>query len=221
MEARNLIKIADPIAGNPYQILKKNVSLIKRMKTVYCGTKNKYFIYIFTILFQVILLFTFLVIFYFNYVNQVEKNAFISQIHLAVDDLTGNLKDIIKYLSTDAKQAIIVDINTEIQNIKKNANHAQIDKNNNHLENLSFELILSILAGFCVFIVVVTMGNYCLPLLSTAKEGLLSLAFVALTEFIFLQIVAKNYISADPNLIRYNISKALNKDAKKFINSSQ
>jgi hypothetical protein len=191
------------------------------MKTVYCGTKNKYLIYIFTILFQVILLFTFLVIFYFNYVNQVEKNAFISQIHLAVDDLTGNLTDIIKYLPTDAKQAIIVRINTEIQNIKKNSNHAQIDKNNNHLENLSFELILSIMAGFCVFITILTMGNYCLPLLSTAKEGLLSLAFVALTEFIFLQIVAKNYISADPNLIRYNISKALNKDAKKFINSSQ
>jgi hypothetical protein len=30
MEARNLIKIEDLIAGNPYQILKKNVSLIKK-----------------------------------------------------------------------------------------------------------------------------------------------------------------------------------------------
>ena len=188
------------------------------MKALYCGTKNKSIVYIFTILFQVILLFTFLIIFYFDYVNQVEKNAFIAQINSAVDDLTAELRD---KLPEYNYSPLIKSINSEIETIKKTANHTQIDKNNKYLENLSFEIILSTIAGFSVFIAIITMNNYCLPLLSTFKEGMLSLGFVALTEFIFLQIVAKQYISADPNKIRYNISSALYNDANKFLNSDQ
>ena len=70
-----------------------------------------------------ILLFTFLIVFYFQYVNKVEKNAFISQINSAVDDLTEDLRQKIPY-SPD----MIKIINTEIKDIKKNTNHTQIDK---------------------------------------------------------------------------------------------
>ena len=186
------------------------------MKAFCYKKKNKVITYTFTILFQVILLFAFLIIFYFNYVNKVERDSFIKQIQSAVDVLTGNLET---KLPKGDYTSIIAIINNEIKNIKASSNHTQIDTKNKQLENTSFEIMLSIIAGFSVFVSIVTFGHYCLPLLSTATEGILSLCFVALTEFIFLQIVAKQYISADPNKISFTIFNTLFNDSTKFINS--
>ena len=55
---------------------------------------NNWVKYIFSILFQVILIFTFLTIFFFVYVVKVEKEQFKGQINLIVDDiLTKDIQD--------------------------------------------------------------------------------------------------------------------------------
>ena len=48
-----------------------------------------------------------------------------------------------------------------------------------------------------------------MPIVQQIKEALIVVFFVALTELLFLQIVAKNYISADPNKVKAVIASAI------------
>jgi hypothetical protein len=41
------------------------------------------------------------------------------------------------------------------------------------------------------------------------KEAIIVVFFVALTELVFLEIVAKNYISANPNKIKAEVAQAI------------
>ena len=59
-----------------------------------------------------------------------------------------------------------------------------------------------------------------LPLDHYVKEGLIVLLFIFIIEIIFLNVVVKNYISANPNEIKNKISSSIinyidNKDFNK------
>jgi len=177
-----------------------------------CIRYNAYVTYAFTVFTQVTLVFAFLIIFYFNYVNFVEKDAFIDQIGNVMDDLSVNIR---KYLPKSP--TVVKSIDKMITNLKTKTNHKDIDTKNENLTIFSMHLVFALTAGFIVFVIIVTLFGHCLPLKSVFKESMLALIFIALTEFIFLQIVVKQYIAADPNRVKYSIWSTIYNYASKKI----
>jgi len=72
--------------------------------------------------------------------------------------------------------------------------------------------VVGVLVVVSVFMLVI---GYCLPVQHQTLEALWVVLFVALTEFTFLQVVAKNYKSADPNKVKRVLGSAITKWIKK------
>lgn len=173
----------------------------------YCKKQNKHLTYMFTISLQVALIFIFLVIFYFSYILFVEKITFDKQINYVVDDLTKNFVNSAPKI-TD-KQAILNNLDQEINKLAKNIDDKNIDLTNEKYRNQSMDFAIAGIVGVIVFMLVLSLFNYCLPVTFTLYESIFSIGFIAMTEFAFLNIVTKNYIAMDPNKVRYNIMSSI------------
>ena len=180
----------------------------------YCHVQNKKIAYSFTVSLQVLLIFIFLIIFYFSYILHVEKEAFENQINFVIEDLTKDFKYYIPNLKH--KEKILSKLNEEISKLdKKTPSNITIDKKNKWYKTISIDIAISFLVGLVVYFLILTMFNYCLPVTYTLYESIFTIAFVALTEYAFLQLVTKKYIATDPNEIKYNIAKIIHDFAQK------
>ena len=177
----------------------------------FCIKQNKYLVYIITVLLQVVLFFIFIVIFYFTYVKNVIKESFIDQINYVTDDLTKQITPFVIFIPQKIKTDLIDKIDILIKDIEKDKNNKNIDSENQNLENISMDVSIALIAGLLIFLIIISLANYCIYSSSLLTETILSLAFIALTEFSFLQLIAKNYKAADPNHVRYSIFSTLNK----------
>jgi hypothetical protein len=194
-------------------------------------TDNKWNKYIFSILFQVILIFTFLTIFFFVYVVKVEKEQFIGQINLIVDDLlTKDVQDdLINIIPLDKRNGDfyknlpillsgIIDL-VEEKSIRDGEDSVDyVVKENKKTKNKAFKYLIISLVSLIILTIVMIVIGYCIPVTYQIKEGLWVVLFVALTEFSFLTIIASKYISADTNKIKRifasSVKKAINKPKK-------
>jgi hypothetical protein len=169
---------------------------------------------------QVVFIFSFLVIFYFLYVINVEKNEFESQINILTNNFLDNLKNVkinlneksvftednlklifLGILDT-AKEKVRLDYKNEID---------EIDNHNNKLKNTCFiiVIILIIITGLSLFLLK-TLPGY-----EIFKESFTVVFFVAITELFFLKFVSEKYIAADPNKVNYKIGIAIKNWLKK------
>ena len=81
--------------------------------------------------------------------------------------------------------------------------------NNNNVKSATYKKIYYVLIVIVILCLITLAMGYCLPIFTQIKEKLLlSVFFVALTELVFLQVIAKNYISADPNNVKSAIADA-------------
>ena len=76
-------------------------------------------------------------------------------------------------------------------------------------------MVYGCIGGFLIYTLRVTLTKNCLPLKSVLLESVIALLFIALTEYLFLQIVVANYKSADPNYVKHTVAKAIETIAKK------
>jgi hypothetical protein len=172
----------------------------------------------FTIIFQVVSIFTFLTIFFFYYVVNIEKSEFKSQMNIIVDNILP--KDTIKNIIphglgniTASQESIIISsiIDTIInKNIIDDTNEGvKVIATNNNIKKTGF-ISLIVVVGITLLITIgFLLFGYCIPIISEIKELLWVVLFVGLTELVFLLVIAKNYISADPNYVRRIIGKSI------------
>ena len=182
-----------------------------------CNKINKALVYIFGIFSQITIIFTFLIIFYFNYVELVEKKTFLQQIDHVLDELVKPIRSQIydsthphKHFFDNIIDALIVKIKADNANSNK-----ATDKNNQNLAHISLNMVLGCIGGFLLYTLVVTLTKNCLPLKSIFIESIIALLFIALTEYLFLQIVVANYQSADPNYVKRTIAQTVQAFAEK------
>ena len=181
-------------------------------------TNNKYINFSFGIIFQVTLIAIFLSVFFFLYVSNVEKEEFKSQINFIVDHILSenDIKSIIpSKITPEQKAQLSIFVSGAFESAKtktklesKDAINSIIN-NNNNIKNATYTKILYTLIIVIVFCVIVLLLGFCLPIVQQLKEALIVVFFVALTELLFLQIVAKNYISADPNKVKAVIASSI------------
>lgn len=187
-----------------------------------CNVNNHFLINTLSVSVQVILVFSFLVIFYFAYVIKVEEEDFKSQIDLLVESFMDDIKksDFISldkgnpYINEDDLKLLIYGmLDTAQEKVKADskADNEAIDNNNKSLRKKAFNLLYIIIG----VLIVILLFLRCLPLSDIIKEAITILLFVALTEFVFLSLISNRYISADPNKVKYALGGAIKDWLKK------
>jgi hypothetical protein len=169
----------------------------------------------FSLAFQVVFIFTFLTIFFFVYVVKVEKAEFKDQMNYVVDHiLTEDIEG--KIVPTSIRKetitGLIAGAISEVEYNEKQSTQSSVNIVNS--KNLSIRKdafkTLGIAVGTVVLVsAVILIIGYCLPVRHHTIDALWVVMWVAITEFVFLNIIARNYISADPNKVKRDIGGAV------------
>lgn len=168
-------------------------------------------IFITNILLHVGLMSLFLTIFFFTIAQYFEKKIVEDQISFVIDDFVGNT---LKPIDDATKK----EIKNKINDIFKNQDFSKEDDNvkeeNQKIKKKAWGFVGVLLS--IIGIIVVMTGfiyqwdiYYIKYLLSSS---IFSLLFVAITETLFMFLIAQNYLSADPNKIKLNIIDTLIKN---------
>lgn len=158
---------------------------------------------------QVIFVFSFLVLFYFLYVIDVEKKDFQEQIDLLVDSLMLDIKNQINNIITtnpdqiskdDLKLLVYGIIDTLEEKITMNTKDMiqNVNTSNSAIKNNMFKILIGIMV-VCVMLLIIFQ---CYPVYTILKESIITVFFIALVELVFLTFISGKYISADPNKIK-------------------
>lgn len=169
------------------------------------------------IILHVIFITTFVAIFFFTYVTDVEKKLVNDQIVMLVHNmfydagiLDVNTKSQIKTLLENNQNLSVTnpDLSEEDEKTKKN--------NDKIYQNVIKILIISVITGLVMSYGLFyydenpNKGNY----MKIIKKNSVLLVSVAIIEYLFLHLVLSNYYYADPNFVKKQILLALQKHSQ-------
>jgi hypothetical protein len=164
---------------------------------ILCSKNNNYIKYSFDIIFQISLITIFLTVFFFSYVSKVEQGEFSSQIKFIVDQILtdDDIKMLIPpNLNQKQKEDLSIFVSGALEAAKRKSAISlkssidSVNDNNNKIRSFSYKLP---------------------NLAKQFKQAIIVVIFVGLTELVFLELIAKNYISANPNKIKSTIATAI------------
>lgn len=152
------------------------------------------------VLIHVLILFTFLTIFFFSYVSKLERQ---NLSHVTASAVQGSTKKVLNLLDKNAK----VPVNwSKLDSASKNlvassaTEDPEIERNNREV------LRNSVVAICCVFLVITTLiliGKFVFHLDMDLKHILVTnvvvFAFTGVLEFLFFQFVASKYVPVTPD----------------------
>jgi len=162
------------------------------------------------ILIHVLIMSIFLTIFFFTVAKNVEKDIVKEQIRYVLDDFIGNT---FKGLDSSQKQYIKKQINEKLNTDSLKESDKKVQEQNKIIFNKSL-VFLAVIVSILFFIIFALYLIYRFDIKYIKLLGisaLISLIFVAVTETSFLLLIAKSYLSADPNQIKFKIIKTLSK----------
>ena len=139
----------------------------------------------------------FLSIFYFTYASYIENQILNNQIKILVDNLTYNIKD----FNIDTNYLLKIINETKLPDLSKE--DIEVTNTNSQLIKKSL-LIFGIFSLISLIIIFIICYVYKVNINEILKNNFILLVFVAITEIFFLNIIAKSYISLDPNIIKKN-----------------
>ncbi len=187
---------------------------------MFCNNKNSLITNIASVIIQVIFIFSFLVIFYFVYVIRVESEEFKKQIELLTDSFFNDVKntniiEIVGQIGTtnitseDLKVIYlgILDSVQEKLNLQNKKNILAIEENNKKLRANCINIIICLFVFLLIFLLILN----CLPIYALAREAIIIVIFVAITEVAFLNFISGKYIAADPNRIKNTVGNSIEK----------
>jgi hypothetical protein len=164
---------------------------------------------------QIAFVFTFLTMFFFLYVQQVEKMEFISQMNLIVDTLMKDVEDNITPIKNNDDFLVVLNgvIDVLEKNIIKDSKSSvkNVEELNIGVKTTAYKSLISFILVIVVIATCVLLLGFCIPLQYQLKKAIIIVIAVGITELVFLQIIAKNYISADPNKVKRELSDAIRK----------
>ena len=158
------------------------------------------------IILHVILISSFLVIFFFTYAAKVEKAIVIRQ-------STDIVKDVIESTTVIFPDFAIKDMSEFLNAHDKTPDMAEqdakIEKSNKELLDNTVKMI-SIVCVVGVLGVYVMSRIFKFSMTDLLIRNLIIVSFVALTEFLFLTYFAQNYDSIDSNFVKYKVLQTIN-----------
>tara|TARA_B100000035_G_C21030584_1_gene568210 strand:- start:2927 stop:3478 length:552 start_codon:yes stop_codon:yes gene_type:complete len=162
------------------------------------------------ILFHIVLMAIFLTIFFFTVASKMEASIVKNQVNFVIDDIIGNTFQFIQ--SKSEKEILIKNLNSKLpspEELKTVDESVKQSNNKAYHKAIKFlALVSSVIISILIIMTFIFKWNF-----ENIKfifiSGIIGLIFVAITEFMFLTLIAKNYISADPNLIRSEIIRTV------------
>jgi len=145
---------------------------------------------------------TFISIFFFTYASGVEEQIVKSQAKIMVNDM---LQTINPLLDDKIKESIN---NYKMKDMTKEDTEAL--NNNNKLINSGYSILIIVFAVTQIVGLLLSMyfkHNYYHIILI----NIIVLVFVGLTEYTFLNLIGKSYISVDTNFIKWKILSSIRK----------
>ena len=159
------------------------------------------------------IVFAFLTFFFFTYVVNVEKEEFKKQVDMVVDVIFQRYADKFRLslnhkLSKSAVYGIID--STEEDFIKSSLDEtSELTKKNKEIISTSIKSVGIFILTTIVIIALLSFYGYCIPFKDITKEAIFILFFIFLVEFTFINLIAKNYISANPNYVKNKIAQSI------------
>jgi predicted nucleic acid-binding Zn ribbon protein len=182
---------------------------------------NNWVTYGISIATQVTFVYAFLTVFFFVYVQEVEKKEFVSQMNLIVDDLMKDVKEDIPNLvntqsQVSGEQAVVlingvIDVMEEKIAIDSKSTVKDIMEQNQAVKKKAFTFLMTVIAILIIMSIFILLIGFCVHIQYQIKEAMLVVIFVGLTELTFLEIIAKNYISASPNKVKRELGIGIQK----------
>lgn len=177
---------------------------------------------IYSVFLQVILTFCFLSIFFFTYVNTVERESFSNQVNLVIDDLFTDI-DINSFLKSFGKNKDIAKdfilgslyiqkTEYDKESIKENE---LIKISNNKILKKTIIILIIVFSVLLIITIILYFYKICIPIHIHLKNSLIAIFFIAIIELIFLLVITKYYQSVDPSYIRKELGKTINDYIKK------
>ena len=184
-----------------------------------CKQDNPFVKKTFFILLQVLLTFIFLTIFFFTYVNYIEKETFKTQTNLIVDDISEdiNIKPLIPPGKEEEASIIIsgtLAFAEEYASKNNDEDNKRVSDQNNKIKNKAMVWVIIGCAVLLLFTVILVIAGYCIPFHIHLKDAIIVVFFVALTEFVFLVAITRNYLSVNPATVRQEIGDSIQKYIK-------
>lgn len=149
------------------------------------------------IIFQFILVSIFITLFFFTYVKNVEETIVKKQI----SDSITSLKN----------EPLLINYNFKNLNLQApdlSSEDTSVENSNKKLETDAFKYLLGI-CGIGIILVIIAIIIFKLNIKQMILISIPGLVVVGITEFIFLNLFAKNYITLDPNMIKKGIIQGI------------
>jgi hypothetical protein len=158
------------------------------------------------LLFQFSLIISFITLFFFTYVKKVEQDIIETQVDAIMKELGSELKT----LSPDLIQIIKDSVVKQPESIDQS-----IVENNKKLLNSTLQFLIPV-AGVCIFISLGLIQFFDLSFKTTLIYSVSGLITIAIVEFMFLQVFARNFRTIDSNAIKKSIISELIKLNQSF-----
>ena len=148
------------------------------------------------ILLNILLISTFIVIFFFTYGDIIERNTIIDQMSFLVDNIYNDVKIYGKNTSTLIKKQI------------NNYSPPDTSSHDNYVESLNKKTIQKAVNAITIFIIILLVIIAIIYYKNNVKlqpliiKSIIILIFVGLTEYIFLSHFGSKYISLNPNSVK-------------------
>ena len=147
---------------------------------------------------------SFIGIFFFTYVKNVEKEIVVKNVNYTISNFTDLIKNL---MSPVVKTELIKELNvSKLPNMNEEDN--KVEQDNNILLFKSGKL-LGLLLAISLIVAIGICYIYNLNFIEIFSQNLILLCGIALVEFLFLRLVISNYISADPNVVKKQILTVL------------
>lgn len=148
------------------------------------------------ILINVLFVATFLTVFFFTFVVKIEGDIVKDQVDYLVEDLSEN----IKLLPAEATTLLRHQLKTSQRPDMTKADEA-VQKSNDEIFWSTIKIVgIALGVGLTGAFAASRYWNF--SIMDSLKRNLIILAFIALTEYIFLMTYGRNYRSADPNHVK-------------------
>lgn len=164
--------------------------------------KNPYF-YTHIIL-SVVFISCFICIFFFTYATTVERNIVVNQTQNLVDSFTGN----ISLLFSDNKSVKNFVQNMSVETVNQDDERIK-EKNQKILKEAAY--VVGISAACLILLTIILIYFFKLNYKKLIITNLIVLLCIGVVEFSFLTFIAQNYISFDPNYVKYLLVENLEK----------
>ena len=160
---------------------------------------------------QIFFVVAFLALFFFLYVVNVEKEIFESQINYLVDNIFNELSftsNVI--LTTPMKSEINKEMLNYINSFQVTGNsYNDIRAENEQVINNTVNIVICFALLFIACLFSLYALHVCIDIPRHVVENLIVLGMVGLTEYLFLNLVTRNYMAADPNHVKLYFAEQL------------